>query len=450
VQDSNDRFAAHVAQVSRDTEAALEQSRRAGADFDGIVFHAGTRNYYHADDMALHFRPTPHFARFAPIAGPDHLLLFRPGARPKLARVVPRDFWYEAPEDPEHPYARALDVVQVESFAAARQALGSVGRCAYVGSDPATATQLGIDIRAIEPAELLAGLDWARATKTAYETECIRAAGRIAGRGHRAVRAGVATLRSERELHVDYLNACGILESETPYNNIIAWDDRAATLHYETKRPSRPDPGHVLLIDAGVSHQGYACDITRTYVRDGVHAVFRALLDGMEALQRELVSRVRPGQSFIDLHAAAHRAIAALLCETGILRVEPQAAFERGLSRPFFPHGLGHHLGLQVHDVGGRQVSPAGDRRDPPPESPFLRTTRPLEPGHVVTIEPGLYFIPMLLDPCRSGADAAAFDWKLVDALVPCGGIRIEDDVLVTASGVEDLTRPSVPGHRDS
>lgn len=447
---ANQRFAAHVAQVSRDTEAALAQARTQGAAYDGIVFHAGTRNHYHADDRSVHFRPTPHFARFAPVAGPDHLLAFRPGARPKLARVVPRDFWYEAPENPEHPYAEALEVVQVEDFDAARRALGDVTRYAYVGGDPGAATALGIDIRAIEPTALLAPLDWARATKTEYEIECVREAARIAGRGHRAVRNGVATRRSERELHADYLAACGVLESDTPYNNIIAWDDRAAILHYETKRATRPDPGLVLLIDAGTMHHGYACDITRTYVNDGVHSTFRALLDGMEVMQRALVAKVRPGLPYPELHAEAHRGIAALLCEAGVLRTTAAAAIERGLGRPFFPHGLGHHLGLQVHDVGGHQVAASGERREPPAESPYLRTTRPLETGHVVTIEPGLYFIPMLLEPFRAGADAAAFDWKLIDALLPCGGIRIEDDVVVTASGVQDLSRPFVPGHRDS
>jgi Xaa-Pro dipeptidase len=448
VRDELNGFTAHLAQVGRDTEAALAQARKEGADFDGIVFHAGTRSYYHADDRPVHFRPTPHFARFAPVAGPDHLLLFRPGERPKLARVVPRDYWYEPPGEPDHPYARALDVVQVDTLEAAQRALGDVARCAYVGSDARVAGALGFDARAVEPAALLAPLDWARATKTPYEIECIREAAAIAARGHRAVRAGVRPRHSERRMHADYLEACGLLEAETPYNNIIAWDECAATLHYETKRTTPPNPGHVLLVDAGASHHGYASDITRTYVNDGVHATFRALLDGMESLQRDLVGKVRPGQSFIELHAAAHRAIAALLCEAGVLRAKPAEAFARGLSRPFFPHGLGHHLGLQVHDIGGRQVSPAGERRDPPPESPYLRTTRPLEAGHVVTIEPGLYFIPMLLEPYRTGADAGAFDWKLIDALVSCGGIRIEDDVRVTDSGVEDLTRPVVPGHR--
>jgi Xaa-Pro dipeptidase len=278
--------------------------------------------------------------------------------------------------------------------------------------------------------------------------ECIREAGRISARGHAAVRRGVAALRTERELHLDYLNACGILESECPYNNIIAWDECAATLHYETKRTTKPNPGHVLLIDAGALHLGYACDITRTYVREGVHPVFRSLLDGMEKMQRELVAMVAPGVPYVSIHEAGHRGIAQMLCETGILKTNADEAFAKGYTRPFFPHGVGHHLGLQVHDVGGKQINPKGDRVDSPANHPFLRTTRDLATGHVVTIEPGLYFIPMLLEPFRASG-GAAFDWKLIDTLVPCGGIRIEDDILVTERGCEDLTRSSVPGHRD-
>src|SRR5262249_20158574 len=149
---------------------------------------------------------------------------------------------------------------------------------------------------------LLAPLDWARAAKTPYEVDCIRNAGRQAAPGHRAVRDGAKALRSERELHADYLLACGILESECPYDNIIAWDDHAATLHYVTKLTTRPHPGHVLLIDAGAMCHGYASDITRTYVRDGVHPVFRSLLDRMNTLQRELVDRVGPGVRYPEIH----------------------------------------------------------------------------------------------------------------------------------------------------
>jgi Xaa-Pro dipeptidase len=173
------------------------------------------------------------------------------------------------------------------------------------------------------------------------------------------------------------------------------------------------------------------------------------MLAAMDDMQRELVAQVAPRTEYVSVHVAAHRGVARILCDAGVLRLTADDAIDRGLTRPFFPHGVGHHLGLQVHDVGGHQISPAGETRPPAPEHPYLRTTRPLEPGHVVTIEPGLYFIPMLLEPFRNGAAKGAFDWSLIDTLTPCGGIRIEDDVLVTETGHEDLTRPFVPGHRD-
>jgi Xaa-Pro dipeptidase len=440
-------FEDHITRICHDTERALTHSSEAGHAFDGIVFHAGPQAYYHADDHSIAFHPAPHFARFAPVPGPEHLVIFKPGVPPRLIQVVPRDYWYEPPTEPDHPYAQVLDVTAVASPEEAVTAAGDVVRFAYIGGDPERARALRIDLRAIEPAALLAPLDWARAFKTPYEVACIREAARIAALGHRAVRQGVEQHLSERQLHATFLAASGILESDSPYTNIIAWDDRSSILHYQTKRTARPNPGAVLLIDAGAVAHGYASDITRTYVRNGAHPVFRTLLDRMDAAQRRLVAGVRPGSSFLQLHLTAHREIGTMLSEVGVLKVPADDAFDRGLTRPFFPHGLGHHLGLQVHDIGGRQITPGGEHRDPPAEHPYLRTTRDLAPDHVVTIEPGLYFIPMLLEPFRGGPDAAAFDWSLIDALVPSGGIRIEDDVRVTEKGHEDLTRDLVPGH---
>jgi Xaa-Pro dipeptidase len=152
----------------------------------------------------------------------------------------------------------------------------------------------------------------------------------------------------------------------------------------------------------------------------------------------------------LDVHAAAIQGIAELLCAVGVLCGEPRDLCEQGLVQPFMPHGVGHQLGVQVHDVGGTQAAPRGGVHLPPDAYPMLRNTRTMEEGHVVTVEPGLYFIPMLLEPFRTGerAGGEAFDWDRVDSLLPCGGIRIEDDVLVTTEGREDLTRPWVPGHR--
>ena len=162
----------------------------------------------------------------------------------------------------------------------------------------------------------------------------------------------------------------------------------------------------------------------------------------MERLQQERCARVAPGLPYAELHREAHVRIGGLLHALGILRVGGDAAFELGLTRPLFPHGLGHFLGIQVHDVAGRQAAPRGGTAPPPAHSPYLRTTRTIAEHQVFTIEPGVYFIEMLLREHRTGPSSKHFDWKLVDRLAPFGGVRIEDDVLVTSSGHRNLSRP--------
>jgi Xaa-Pro dipeptidase len=130
-----------------------------------------------------------------------------------------------------------------------------------------------------------------------------------------------------------------------------------------------------------------------------------------------------------------------MLVDTGILKCGPEEAFTKELTVPFCPHGLGHLLGIQVHDVGGQQLDIDGHTQSPPEPYASLRLTRPLAQDMVITVEPGLYFIPMLL--AKKQANGAPIDWSLVDLLSPFGGIRIEDNVriLPAGAGVENLTR---------
>jgi Xaa-Pro dipeptidase len=435
-------FADHVREVAQQIEPYLTECA-----VEGILFGVGSARLYTRDDQEIPFRADPQAARFTPFPLPDQWVLWRPGRRTLLVRVEPRDYWYEVAPLPAHP---ALDLYEVRSVATREAALAELAQargCAYVGPEPEAGRALGLAEHSIEPPALLAALDWCRGFKTRYEIECIRQAARRAALGHAAARRACEERCSEYEIHARYLAAAGLCELDTPYPNIVAWDAHAAILHYQRRRSERPSPGQSFLIDAGASAWGYACDITRTYAQPDAHPVFRALLDGMDALQRELAAAATPGTCFIELHRCAARGVAALLAEVGVLRASADEACARGWVHAFLPHGLGHHLGLQVHDVGGRQVSPQGERRDPPRDVPHLRTTRELAAGHVVTIEPGLYFIPMLLEPLRAGEARSRFDWKLVDALAPLGGIRIEDDVRVGAA--ENLTRPLVPGHMD-
>lgn len=447
-------FEDHLREVDRTTLLALEVCAQQGTNFDTIVFHAGRLTTYHADDLEIPFRTHPHFLRFAPVPGPNHLLIYRPGTSALLLRAAAESYWHASAPALDDWLAQSLEVSEVDDPVVAFSQLGELGRCAFIGADSEMASALGISPDHSELTSLLAALDWYRGTKTPYEVACLREAQRVAGLGHAAVRRGIEDSHSEHQLHLDYLVASQQLDPDLPYPNIIAWDEASAVLHYQKRRTRAPAPGRTFLIDAGARCNGYASDVTRTYCSEGCRSEeaagsseFHALLDGMEHLQQGLVKEVRPGLGFIALHRMAQTQVAQLLCEVGVIRAAPADALERGLVFPFFPHGLGHHLGLQVHDVGGRQVEPSGTLRAPPEDCPHLRTTRDLETGHVITIEPGLYFIPTLLEPMRTGATRDLLNWKLLDVLISWGGIRIEDDILVTQNGYENLTRPFVPGH---
>jgi Xaa-Pro dipeptidase len=408
-----------------------------------LLLDAGRPFTYFADDNDAPFHPVPHFAHWVPVEGPGHVLDVTPGKRPRLHRVTPRDFWYEAPAPAPGFVRESVDVVDAETPEGAWDAISGNGRTAYIGNAPERALAKGIAAEDANPQALVARLDWERAYKSDYEVECLADANERAARAHRAARGAFEAGASEIEIHHAYVAALGDVDEALPYTSIVGLDDRSATLHYHGKRGPLPARAKVLLIDAGASVRGYGSDITRTHTKDDVDPVFRSLRDGVDAFQRELAAKARPGVSYVDLHLEAHRHVARLLAEAGVLRVSPEDAIARGFTLPFLPHGLGHFLGIQVHDVGGRQVDRAGAVAPPPAKHPALRTTRTIEERMVFTIEPGIYFIPMLLEAYRD--EKEAFDWKLVDRLVACGGIRIEDDVFVGKDANRNLTRDVLP-----
>ncbi|HEX9735805.1 MAG TPA: Xaa-Pro dipeptidase [Thermoanaerobaculia bacterium] len=443
-----DRYRQHLDTLDRQLARALETAARQGRGYDAVVFHSGRAAVYHRDDEAVPFRASAHFRRWTPLDGPEHVVLARPGARPRVVRVRPRDYWYDTSPPPPSYWEEAVDLAEVGSFKDVKDALDLPPRTAYVGPTPKTAEELGLPADAVEPEELMAPLDWLRAYKTEHELSRIaRAAEKTAG-GHERARKAFKSWSSEREIYWAYLEASDQLEIENPYVPIVALDEKAAILHYQEKRGAEAAPGKVLLIDAGGACEGYAADVTRTWAQDDCDGVYLTLLEAVDRLERELVAMVTPGRPYLEIHLAAYRGVSRLLVETGLVRTSVDEAVERRITSAFFPHGVGHQIGLQVHDVGGHQAGPEGGKAPPPEEHPFLRNTRILEPGHVVTIEPGLYFISMLLEPWRAGESAAAIDWALVDRLTPHGGIRIEDNVVCTDGEPRDLTRPLLAGPR--
>jgi Xaa-Pro dipeptidase len=328
----------------------------------------------------------------------------------------------------EEPWLEVVDVRSRQQSGAPE--LDSPGRLVVIG-DPLVLDGVPGDHN---PAALVAAVEEARVRKTPYEIECLAHANRIALAGHRAAREAFLAGDSEFGINLAYQQATGQREVEAPYHSIIGLNEHAGTLHYQYYDLQPPRRPRSLLIDAGVRYRGYCSDITRTTAGPD-EPRFTALVHGLEKLQLRLCEMVSPGVDYVDIHRKAHLGIATLLSASGLVSgLADEAMVEQGITRAFFPHGIGHFLGIQVHDVAGKPTPS-------PEDAPFLRLTRTLEAGMVVTIEPGLYFIPSLLEPLLNGPEAQYLNRALIDELKSCGGIRIEDNVVVTAAGARNLTR---------
>jgi Xaa-Pro dipeptidase len=433
-------FPAHIAHVRELTERALARE-----GFDGVVVYSGRPGMHFLDDHGPPFKANPHFLYWAPLLeAPDCFVRYLPGRRPELVFHQPADYWHKPPDVPTADWTREFDVTVIRDLAQARDLLDAGNhRLAFIG-EPAPGFGKW-SFGAVNPPGLLAYLHYHRAAKTPYELGCMREASRLGARGHLAAAEAFHAGASEFEVHQAYCSALGLREQELPYGNIIAFGEGAAILHYTTLGRRRDVPRPTFLIDAGAQCRGYASDITRTHVaRSGAEQKFVELLGAMEKLQRELCDAVRPGVDYRDIHLLAHRLIAEALIRAGVIvDCDAEHAVASGLSGVFFPHGIGHLIGLQVHDVAGLAADDRGHEQIPRPAGhPYLRLTRKLEPDFVVTIEPGLYFIDLLLDEARRNGLGRHVHWDSVRRLKPCGGIRVEDDVVCRAEGApENLTR---------
>jgi Xaa-Pro aminopeptidase len=313
-------------------------------------------------------------------------------------------------------------------------------RAVWLGVPPADTAPAGVpgDGRDQLAERLRLQLSAARRPKDAVELERMRAAQQATRAAFARVAEVLADGVTERQAQIE-LEAAAFRHGAAAmgYDTIIGSGPNAAVLHFmPTDRVMRR--GELVLIDAGAQQLGYVSDITRTFCVDGVmsetqqelHAVVHAAL-------RAASDRVAPGVEWRDVHRTAALTIANGLTAARILRGDAESLVESGAVGLFFPHGIGHLVGLGVRDAG----EPLYDRRHEPPPYPNLRIDLPLEPGMVVTVEPGVYFVPALLqDPERRARHRDEVDWDRVDRMLGFGGIRIEDNLLVTGSGHEVIT----------
>lgn len=428
-------YPAHVARLQQLTANVLSNSR-----MDALVIHSGQPIRQFLDDMDYPFKVNPQFKAWLPVIDNPHCWLVVDGVnKPKLIFYRPVDFWHKVPDEPREYWTKEFDIVYLKSPSDVGQLLPyDKGNIAYLGQNVDVAQALNFGH--INPDEVVHFLHYNRAYKSDYEKVCMREANRLAVIAHQAAKQAFFAGESEFGIQQAYLAACQHMETETPYGNIVALNENAAILHYTHFLRDKPTNPKSFLIDAGAGFNGYAADITRTYSFNQQDE-FADMIQALDQVTLAMASGLKPGASYVDLHIATHGRIGEILAQFNIIKVSAQQAVESELTRTFFPHGLGHHLGLQVHDVGGFMADERGTHIAAPQSHPFLRTTRGIESDMIFTIEPGLYFIDSLLAELKGTDLEQMVNWEKVEQFRPYGGIRIEDNIIVHRERNENMTR---------
>jgi Xaa-Pro dipeptidase len=433
----NELFQKHFELRLKQVRNILDQE-----NLDSLIIENGFPQYYFLDDQTTPFKANPNFLFFCPDYGEGHVLKITKDNKPKLYYYIPNDFWHETSQLQNFFWEPYFDIEIFSDYDNLWKNL-TVQQGQNVILSPLP--DLGIENGCIEISDsILSQLHWMRISKTQYEIECVKQATQIASLGHKAAEQSFLNGKSEFDSFNAFLLSSAQKQFDLPYGNIIAYNEKAAVLHYQKTR--KDVVGKSFLIDAGARFQGYCSDITRTHYTNDAHSVFKDLHSRLDEIQLELCKMVVPNKDYIDIQVLAHQKITALLCELKIFTTSLDEALTLKLSQSFFPHGVGHALGIQVHDVGGKQKNEQGQSCVKDSDHPYLRTLRKIQINDILTVEPGVYFIPMLLKELKTNLKSnKSINWNLVEELIPFGGIRIEDNVVASLEKPNNLTRLFLP-----
>lgn len=431
---NNESYRSHLDLLVAEWSEVLSEN-----DYDSVLIAAGENSFYYADDQAPAFHPNPHLLRWIVDDKCEHcVLLLKIGEKPLVHWFSPPDYWYLPSSVPcwlDSNLECEVHSTTDQLHRACANSLEGCLRTAYVGPEPSS--HLTHESVQSASARITDQLDFGRAYKTPFEIECMVAATSIGVKGHVAARGAFFAGASEFDIHAAYLSASRQSYHELPYPSIVGVNEHASTLHYQHYDIEPPSHSRSLLIDAGGKCNCYHSDITRTHSSE-TSGDFHALVRSVDKLQQQIVAELPTFQNFVELHVRTHQLVADALVEHSLVKCSPTSAYEQELTDIFYPHGTGHLLGLQTHDVGGHLVAKDGTKAEPQNRFPSLRLTRSIEPAMVFTVEPGIYFIPMLLERAAGHKD---INWPVVEQYMPYGGVRIEDNVVVGSDQIRNLTR---------
>ncbi|KAF3041108.1 hypothetical protein E8E12_006575 [Didymella heteroderae] len=318
-----------------------------------------------------------------------------------------------------------------------------------------------IDSESLQPA-----MNAARMIKDEHEIGLIRKANDISSEAHEKVLANILKYQNEAQVEGLFMNVCISHQAkQQAYDPIAASGPNAGTLHYDANNENFEDR-QLMCLDAGCEYELYASDITRTFplAESWPSKEAENIYKLVERMQESCIERLAPGVRYLDLHILAHQIAIDGLLKLGILHNgTKEEIFAAGTSRAFFPHGLGHHVGLEVHDVGQAELMSVSRGKAVLQQVPSLfpqnfhapvydaalchaptdTESSQLQEGMVVTVEPGIYFSTYALQHfyLPSPLHSRFINQKVLHRYMPVGGVRIEDDVLITSRGYENLTK---------
>ncbi|MDR0311301.1 MAG: aminopeptidase P family protein [Acidobacteriota bacterium] len=429
---------------------------------DGVILWLGhslqPRNYL---NNAYPFRQNSHFLYCTGLAEPDLAMLSFPEPDDDIlfARAVGiDDIVWSGPGLPPEEMARGAGIGRVEDIAKLKETIDGIrgrGRRIHYLPPYQYSSALGIarllrtrveSVGRNASVALMEQVADQRGVKSPEEIAEIEDALSITGQMHRAAMA--AARPGLRESYI-----AGIIQGIALSAGRHQAFDPIVTIHGEVlhngSRDNVLEPGRLLLNDSGAeSPMCYASDITRTYPVNGKFTprqaeIYRVVLDA----QLAAMDMIKPKVSYIDLHFGACRVLAEGLKSAGLMKGNSSDAVDAGAHALFMPHGIGHMLGLDVHDMEDLGSIIGNKKKNAARRGPFglnyLNLNRPLKTGFVLTVEPGVYFIPALIERWRDEKKFPEFiNYDKLGAWLSFGGIRVEDNVVVTSKGARLLGTP--------
>ncbi|KAH7273119.1 putative Xaa-Pro aminopeptidase [Fusarium solani] len=334
------------------------------------------------------------------------------------------------------------DVDEVKLTSELNATLAHLGRANPQSTAYAIANQVSDHVTFLEFEEknfdaLKEAIEVSRVVKDEFEVAIIRKANYVSDIAHRAVLEKAKTAVNEREFEAAFLERCVAHGAkEMAYHPIAASGRAAATLHYVTNEA--PLEGKLnLLMDAGAEWNNYAADITRTFPLSGKFSKeSREIYEIVLKMQNDCIAVLKEGVLWDDVHLLAHKIAIDGLLSIGILKGDKDEILKARTSAAFLPHGLGHYLGMDTHDTGGN-----ANYEDKDKLFRYLRVRGNLPSGSVITVEPGIYFCNFIIAPYLEDPVHSKFiDSAVLDKYWDVGGVRIEDNILITKDGSENLT----------